>query len=424
MKGMHGTARDRYAPGGEGEGGKVADTEIARLLAVALAIGADPRLRETLRGLAGAAADTPFAVGQPGGNAWLTVDGGRVAASRRRPEDIALVGQDALRAHANTVARDLRAALARTTALSQAARLVAPLLEPGEAPSRRDFDAVHSWAPAIEQIAYKTVASLAMTLDLLRPHLVPALHAGARLRPGLLTTYWQRMHAMAQCALYASDREARPWLAELAHQFDWMNWTPTFFLLRERTTWLAACAARSAVAFGEAVVENYLATLRRATHPFKVFDALFGLAAIALGNAGLAPGIAAEVRSCRRHSDIGGEAGAYVLHIYRDALQIIEGTADWAGDDAAEVEALGWRARSRVGLATDLAFRTDPATITQSGHLLGFITLPIVVDTPVDRFNPDRSPREDQAVPMSEEIIGEIVRGAWAPSPRADRVIH
>ena len=70
-------------------------------------------------------------------------------------------------------------------------------------------------------------------------------------------------------------------------QFDWINWTPTFTLLRERTVWLAACAARSAAAFGEPVVERYLSPLGRASHPFKIFDALFGLTAIALGNLGL-----------------------------------------------------------------------------------------------------------------------------------------
>ena len=208
-----------------------------------------------------------------------------------------------------------------------------------------------------------------------------------------------------------------------------MNWTPTFVLLRERTTWLAACAARSAVAFGEPVVEKYLATLATAGHPFKVFDALFGLAAIALGNAGLAAAIGVEVRLLRRLAGAQGRLrSAYVRHIYDDALQIIEGTADWAGSDAAEVEALGWRTGSPAGLATDPAFRTDPAIITQSSHLLDFVMLPTVVATPALLVNPDRRLRDGARWELpgsaSDEEIAAVVRSAWSASPRADRVLH
>jgi hypothetical protein len=37
----------------------------------------------------------------------------------------------------------------------------------------------------------------------------------------------------------------------MADQFVWEQWTPTFALVRERTIWLAARAARLAAAFGE-----------------------------------------------------------------------------------------------------------------------------------------------------------------------------
>ena len=51
-----------------------------------------------------------------------------------------------------------------------------------------------------------------------------------------------------------------------------------------------------AAAFGERVVSKYIAVIERAGHPFKTFDALFGLAAIALAHPRAAPDIAAEVR--------------------------------------------------------------------------------------------------------------------------------
>src|SRR6202043_1893948 len=95
---------------------------------------------------------------------------------------------------------------------------------------------------------------------------------------------WQLAQAVGQLTLLASSNEARPWLASMAKSFVWENWTPSFVLLRERTFWLAAIAARSAAAFGESVVEGYLRRLSQAKHPMMTFDALFGLTAIALAN--------------------------------------------------------------------------------------------------------------------------------------------
>jgi hypothetical protein len=212
----------------------------------------------------------------------------------------------------------------------------------------------------------------------------------------------------------------------MARQVDWVNWTPTFTLLRERTTWLAACAARSAAAFGQSVIHGYLSKLEEASHPFKAFDALFGLAAIALGQPGLSTSIAAEVRLLQRLADAGGRSSSpYIRHAYADAIAVIEGTADWAGSDAEEIEALGWTPETPTGLATELALRTDPAIITQSGHLLAFLILPVVFATPVAQFNPDRriGPRSRQSTPT--DVIAQVLRGAWgAPPPRTVRVLH
>ncbi|HEV7547155.1 MAG TPA: hypothetical protein VGO42_21525 [Reyranella sp.] len=419
-------ARDRRHDSAMELGHKVVDTEIARVLAVALAIGADGGLREKLRGLAGAAADCAFAVSQPDQDVWLTVEANRVVAGRHRPSGVALVEKEALRANGQSIARAMATALAQSTALADAAKLVGPLLGPAEVPSRQQFAALLPWAPALEQVAYKTAASIAVTLDLLRPYIVPDLHAGAAVRPSLLQQYWQRMHAAAQFFLLASDAAAGSWLGDMAHQFDWVNWTPTFTLLRERTTWLAACAARSAAAFGEPVIQRYLSKLGAASHPFKAFDALFGLAAIALGQPGLSASIAAEVRLLQRLSDAGGRLSSpYIGHAYADAIAVIEGTADWAEGDAEEIEALGWTPEAPSGLATELALRTDPAIITQSGHLLAFLILPVVFATPVAQFNPARrvNPRSRQSTPT--DVIAQVLRGAWGgPPPRASRVLH
>jgi hypothetical protein len=405
---------------------KVGDTEIARLLAVALAMGAHKGLNEELRGLAGVAVGSPFAVSQPEQNVWLTVEADRVVAARHRPRGVALVEKEALRANGQSIARAMSAALTQSTALADAARLVRPLLGPAEVPSRQQFAALLPWAPALEQVAYKTAASIAVTLDLLRPYILSDLHAGAEARKRLLRQYWQRMHAAAQFTLLASDAAAGPWLGEMARQFDWVNWTPTFTLLRERTTWLAACAARSVAAFGEPVIPGYLARLETATHPFKAFDALFGLAAIALGNPRLASSIAEQVRLLQRLDDTrGGLSSPYIRHAYSDAIALIEGTADFKEGDGEEIEALGWLEAASNGLATRMALRTDPAIITQSGHLLGFLILPVVFATPVGDFNPDRiiSPRSRQPTPT--DVIAQVLSSAWgAPPSKPVRVLH
>jgi hypothetical protein len=403
---------------------RAAETEIARVLAVALAMGADDALNEKLRGLAGADLRSAFAVSQPDG-IWLTVKDQQVAAERDRPRDVALIEAAALRANGPSIARALSDALARSTALPDATRLVRPLLGPGETPSRREFAALLPWAPALEQTAYKTAASIAVTLDFLRPYIVADLHAGVAVPPRLLRQYWQRMHSAAQFSLLASDAAAAPWLGEMARHFDWGNWTPTFTLLRERTTWLAACAARSAAAFGGAAVQGYVARLSQARHPFKIFDGLFGLSAIAFGNPDLSPSIAAEIRLLRRLADARGSLSApYVRQAYDDALEMVDGTAAWADDDAEEIEALGWSGDRPAGLATEVALRTDPAIVTQSGHLLGFTILPTVFATPLTHFNPVRKLASSSRPTTSAGVIAQVVRSAWGDPPRPTRVLH
>ena len=419
-------ARERRGAPNLDLSGKAVDTEIARTLAVALAIGTDRSLNETLRTLAGASTGGAFAVSQPDQGVWLTVDGTRVAAARQRPRGVALVETEALRANGRSLAEAMVAALAQSTALTDAAKLVRPLLGPGEAPSRRQFAALLPWAPALEQVAYKTAASIAVTLDLLRPYVVPDRASGSRVEARLLQQYWQRMHAAAQFFLLASDTAAGPWLGEMALQFNWINWTPTFTLLRERTVWLAVCAARSAAAFGEPVVQRYLAKLAREQHPFKVFDALFGLAAIALGTPSLAPSIAAEVRMLHRLAGAGGrQPSLHILQAYADAIALIEGTAKWLSVETGEIEALGWATDTSMGLATAPALRTDPAIITQSGHILGFLILPTVFATPVAQFNPvgGLSSRSRPSTPTA--IIAQVLRGAWGSSaPAPGRILH
>jgi hypothetical protein len=71
------------------------------------------------------------------------------------------------------------------------------------------------------------------------------------------------LQTSARLTLLASEPAAVCWLADLATSYKWQRWTPSMALLRERTCWLAACAARSAIAFGPTIIPNYLAALGR-----------------------------------------------------------------------------------------------------------------------------------------------------------------
>jgi hypothetical protein len=110
-----------------------------------------------------------------------------------------------------------------------------------------------------------------------------------------LIEYWNVLHGMGHTVLLAFTPGSRPWLVDMAGSFVWVNWTLSFALLRERTLWLAALAARAAVAFGEPVIEKYLSALSFATHPMKSFDAIFGLIAIALDQSHIANELIAEL---------------------------------------------------------------------------------------------------------------------------------
>src|SRR5260370_27122219 len=101
------------------------------------------------------------------------------------------------------------------------------------------------------------------------------------------------MDVMAHLVFHASEPGAGSWLGEMARQFHWNSWTPSFPFLRERTMWLATCAARSAIAFGTSVLDRYVGVLAAAAHATKVFDAPFGLTALALRYRAQAPHIVA-----------------------------------------------------------------------------------------------------------------------------------
>ena len=392
--------------------------EMVNTLAIALAIESDRSLQVQLQKLAQASADQWFMVSQLRSGAWLKLGNDRgITVHRERVDGLKTIDLDlALGSHPDLTNR-LQHTLSGT-ALATARELLDPVWEMDAMPSREQYAVLRRWSPLLEQLAYKSSARILNFLDALRPEIIKHLTAGAQGTDPRLSAYWSGLHVVAHLTLLASEPEARPWLTDMASQFRWTMWTPTFPLLRERTVWLAACAARSAVAFGEPVIGQYLATLSQAEHPMKAFDALFGLVAIALGRKIAAASILSEIRSSKQA--LGGRHVAYAGYlrmVYDDAIRVISEVASREQAADAEIRNLDWRVQPRIGFATRAALCTDPASFSASGRFVGLSILPIVVSAaPEEYYCATATLWRDFGV-SGQDIVG-IIRRAWVPNSR------
>jgi hypothetical protein len=320
-------------------------------------------------------------------------------------------------------AATLRSALARTSVSAEASALIGSLYAP-EVPDRQTMRAALEWAPALEQSAYAAGAALSSSLDELRPQVIAAVDTDGRPNDSRILNYWLQVHALANLTLVAADLRAQPWLVEMAHQFEWTNWTPTFPLVRERTVWLAACAARSAAAFGEPVAPRYIAVLEATSDPFKAFDALFGLVAIGIARSSATQTILAELRLQRRTLDRRLLAyGEIVRLAYDDAIATLVGNRMRDQRAVLEFAGIKWRSQSPYGLATRNALRQDPARYSADGHFLGFAMLPAVLGTPMDNFYPEADARKSlRQLTMPDAV--KVVRRAWVPRDDVSKTFH
>jgi len=398
--------------------------EMVEALAIALAIESDGSLQAQLRKLARASDGQAFMLSQLRSSAWLKLGNDRgITVHRERIDGVKTIDLDLAVPSTPGLTDALKRAVSRT-ALAAANELLDPLWEIGGIPSREEYVAVRRWSPLLEQLAYKSGARLAILLDSLRPEVKKILADADNASPQFFL-YWSALHVMANLILLASDAECRPWLNIMASQFSWAMWMPTFPLLRERTAWLAACAGRSAVAFGEPVIGQYLSTLSKAEHPMKAFDALFGLVAFALDRKGSAASILSEIRSLKQ-----AFVGRHVAHAdyfrmeYEDAMRTIS-EAGTGEETYVEMAELGWRSQSRVGFATRAAFCTDPASFSGSGRFVGFSMLPVVLSSaPEDQYHASATRWPD--LDVSVQDIASIIRRAWVPNSQeaASYILH
>ena len=380
-------------------------------LAAAMAITRDARLRERLGEIAAVDPGREFLIGQLKNQSWLRVGGRGYSVDRKRQAGLSAIDLDELLRTRPEFERSLQDSMQRTHALRDAYNILEPLFQPSPIQSRSNFHEIFEWAPLLEQMSYKAAMRVLHVLDTLRS--VVRLELGGA--PGIgatsLHTYWQLVHALGQLTLVASSNEARPWLANMANSFIWQRWTPSFVLLRERTFWLAAIAARSAAAFGDSIVEGYLRRLSQAEHPMMVFDALFGLTAIALANPSSKASILTELSGLRdANLALTRDHNVYLIS-YESSVRVLSRPPV----EQREFRELRWRAGSPKGIATRPALVGDPAALSAAGEYLGFSMLPFVADSFHDEHFP-KFPASSETE-ISRRKIAAIFRRAWVAEP-------
>ena len=396
--------------------------DLVSTVSIALAIEEDAELRAALRAAAGPAPVQGLVVELPRVPAALEFGPGGALRPLRTWEQVGAVRLEVLMGGHSQLRALAEAAIARTEVAAQG--LLTGFLVPGSLPTRATFEAVYRWGPLLETPAYRFVARASSTLDAWRDAARRDAAAGVVAQQSVIAYYAALSHSMAHLCLLTSEVGAGPWLADMAQSFEWIRWTPSFPLVRERTVWLAAAAAKSAAAFGPDVVDRYLRVVVDSRHAYKMFDALFGLAAIALAHdqalEPIAKGVAAAQEACTDRITAGAELAPWMFRSFQGLLE------RWPDDRSADPVALrllGWDSGASVGLATRQAFRFDPSEIDARGEVLGFGALPAVMNAPHGGHYPRRSPLRSPLLPQGHELVGILTR-AWGPSPKVLHTLH
>jgi hypothetical protein len=364
----------------------------------------------------GIAHDATICISLPRSFGWLTLGSGCPVVRRTPDRAYPQVDTDELIAANPGLSAQMRAAAARTGAVDIAAAWLAEVFEPGRSPLRRDLLELWRWAPILEHVAYRFSARCVVWLDSIRRETLGKCDAGCADADASSRRYWDGALTLAHATLLASSREATPWLSDMAASFTWHSWTPSFPLFRERSLWMAAVAAKSAIAFGPSVVDRYLETLERARSPMRVLDSLFGLTALALDVRDLGDHIAAELRAREPRSD-GGYDAQMIARAYASALSVI-GNPEVGVREVTESGLLGAdSARDDGGLFTDVMMNCDPGAFLPSGQVLGLAALPLLINVEPETFYAATPARRKAAAPREGEI-GQLLRRAWASGQR------
>ena len=395
--------------------------QLVSVLATSLMFERDTGLQAALRLAAGTPSDQPLVLRVPRWRGLVEIAPDGAVRLQRSNGDPGAPSLESLASADDAVRQRIAAASSR--ALDDARKVLIPIFAPGRLPSRAEFERLQAQAPLIERTAYRFCARGAAELDSWRGTALREAVTGAR-GDTVIERYYALAHTVAHLSLVSSSPEARPWLADMAQSFQWVNWTPTLPLVRERTLWLTAAAARSAAAFGPGVAGHYLKALGEAGHVLKLFDALYGLVAIALAESGELQSIESEISAAARapldRIIVGRE---YADTAFRSALNAIQTWRGGSSVDGSILDRLQWSPGSLQGLATPEAFRLDPTEIGPTGDMLGFAVLPFVMRTPASFHYPVRSRTPSPLLPKLKEMPS-LMRNAWGAETREVASLH
>ena len=301
---------------------------------------------------------------------------------------------------------------------------IIPFFAPGNLPSREQFKRLERWAPLIEMPGYRFCARALDELASWRASALAEAEAGNIGKKIVLERYYALTHTVAHLTLLCSQPGATPWLSDMARSFTWKNWTPTFPLVRERTVWLAAAGARSAIAFGADVADRYVDALDRATQITQLFDALFALAAIGLSDPNASDRIvgiiAGKTNRITHRLILGAELSEAT---YRSAIACLSSRGRDVPEDRDILDRLQWKPNSSLGLGTSEAFRLDPTYIDETGQMIGFRALPYVLRAKIAFHYPVDMRNSSRLLPVRAEMP-ELLLRAWKRKDHLMRTIH
>ena len=395
--------------------------EMVTRLAFCLAVERDPELQRAMRRVADCAESAPLYVMPSPSRAWLLLEENRpVRLVDDVPDGVRRLAMNELEA-GHDLWREVFAATARVRADERAWKLLSPIFDAGASPTSNQIAKLLKWAPVLELLAYQCFTTASMLVDRVRRRLLTVPLSDTD-REGMLVDYWTTLHTMGHLLTIASSPAARPWLAEMASAFTWREWTPSFVLSRERTLWLMAAAAKSAVAFGEPVLDRYLSKLSSSDHPIKGFDALLGLVAIGLDRPDIASAVVAEIEAIGASKVEDRSRRGFIGPMLNSAIETLRepqaaeklfkrSTRDAATSKLAHPKLLGLD-----------ALRLDSTEITPEGRLLGLIALPSIIRLPLGEYYP----RQSNSLLIRPRDISLILERAWAAasSDYGPRILH
>lgn len=381
---------------------------LADTLAVGLAIETEPTTWESIR--TAGESSRPVVLKIPNVLAGIEIDpSGRLRLFRQHGVP---VGEELDKLMTSAGLRS-RMHVLRARSRNIALELLAPLVLPGHFPSRTEFQSVFRWAPLIEVLAYALATRYLAALE----------NARERARVEANTTfsadecnYCAMMHTMAHFVLMSSDAPEYS-LIEAAKSSTLNGWTPSLAFTRARTVWLGAAGAKSAAAFGPTAFECYLQVLATARHAFRIFDALFGLTAIALSHDHAREEV---LQAVTHHAQMVGDRSVddidCVTLAFRSAIEMLKWRAGEHSPIAA-LDRLGWsRDHEGDGLASPPAFRLDPTETAPNGMMLGFSALPAILRASPAQHYP-RSKARVYRLKLRETEMLQITRRAWLLHP-------